>query len=50
MPMYNLIEFIDDYSKPAGILWEYYRDGSYLDSNDAIDNFLAANISSKNTW
>ena len=26
MPMYNLIEYIDSYSKTSGRLWQYYRD------------------------
>ena len=27
MPMYNLIEYSDDYSKTSGILWQYYKNG-----------------------
>ena len=26
MPMYNLIEYSDNYSKASGILWQYYKD------------------------
>ena len=26
MPMYNLIEYSDNYSKPSGSLWQYYKD------------------------
>ena len=26
MPMYNLIEYSDNYSKKSGILWQYYKD------------------------
>ena len=26
MPMYNLIEYSDNYSKISGSLWEYYKD------------------------
>ena len=26
MPMYNLIEYNDSYSKTSGIFWQYYRD------------------------
>ena len=26
MPMYNLIECSDNYSKTSGRLWQYYRD------------------------
>ena len=28
MPMYNLIEYSDNYSKTSGRLWQYYRDDS----------------------
>ena len=27
LPMYNLIEHSDNYSKSSGRLWQYYRDG-----------------------
>ena len=26
MPMYNLIEYSDNYSKTFGSLWQYYKD------------------------
>ena len=26
MPVYNLIEYSDNYSKPSGSLWQYYKD------------------------
>ena len=32
MPVYNLIEYSDNYSKTSGSLWQYYRD----DPNDNI--------------
>ena len=32
MPMYNLIEYSDNYSKISGSLWQYYKD----DPNDNI--------------
>ena len=32
MPMYNLIEYSDNYSKTSGSLWQYYKD----DPNDAM--------------
>ena len=32
MPMYNLTEYSDNYSKISGGLWQYYRD----DPNDKI--------------
>ena len=34
MPMYNLIEYSDNYSKTSGSLWKYYKD----DPNDNIAN------------
>ena len=26
MPVYNLIEYSDNFSEPSGSLWQYYRD------------------------
>ena len=26
MPMYNLIEYSDNYAKTSGISWQFYRD------------------------
>ena len=34
MPMYNLIEYSDNYSKASGSLWQYYKD----DRNDNLKN------------
>ena len=34
MPMYNLIEYSDNYSKTSGSLWQYYKD----DPNDDVAN------------
>ena len=34
MPMYNLIEYSDNYSKTSGSLWQYYKD----DPNDTMTN------------
>ena len=42
MPMYNLIEYSDNYSKTSGSLWQYYRDESALTNAGAIANFDAA--------
>ena len=33
MPMYNLIEQSDNYSKTSGSLWQYYKDEPILDGN-----------------
>ena len=35
MPMYNLIEYSDNYSKTSGSLWQYYRD----DPKNNLANF-----------
>ena len=35
MPMYNLIEYSDNYLKTSGSFWQYYRD----DLNDILTNF-----------
>ena len=32
MPMYNLIEYSDNYPKTSGSLWQYYRD----EPNDSL--------------
>ena len=32
MPMYNLIEYSDNYSKTSGSLWQYYKD----DPNESL--------------
>ena len=34
MPMYNLTEYSDNYSKTSGSLWQYYKD----DPNDNLAN------------
>ena len=36
MAMYNLIEYIGNYSKISGSLWQYYRDEPFIDNNRAI--------------
>ena len=35
MPMYNLIEYSDNYSKTSGSLWQYYKD----DPNNNLTDF-----------
>ena len=35
MPMYNLIEYSDNYAKTSGSLWQYFRDKP--DDNDDMD-------------
>ena len=29
MPMYNLIEYSDNYAKTSASLWQYFRDEQY---------------------
>ena len=44
MPMYNLIEYSDNYSKASGSLWQYCKDISTVDNNNAIVNFAENNL------
>ena len=44
MPMYNLIEYIDNYSKTSGSLWQYCKDIPPVDNNNAIVNFTDNNL------
>ena len=39
MPMYNLIEYSDNYSKTSGSLWQYNREEPALTDAGALDNF-----------
>ena len=39
MPMYNLIEYSDNYSKTSGSLWQYTKDIPAVDDNNPIVNF-----------
>ena len=49
MPMYNLIEYNDDYSKTSGGLWQYYREKPSLNNNSVITNFPNDNDSASLT-
>ena len=46
MPMYNLIEYSDNYSKTSGRLWHYTKDIHAVDNNNnnAFANFTNNNI------
>ena len=48
IPIYNLIEFSDNYSNISGSLWRYYRDEPSLNpgENNIVD-FTTANPGSK---
>ena len=39
MPMYNLIEYSDNYSKTSGNLWQYCKDIPAVNNNGSIANF-----------
>ena len=41
MPMYNLLEYSDVYSKTSGSLWQYKRNEPALDNNNNIIDFPA---------
>ena len=43
MPMYNLIEYSNNYSKTSGSLWQYYKDIPAANNNGGIFNFNGAN-------
>ena len=43
MPMYNLIEYNDNYSKTSGSLWQYCKDIPAVHNNNDIVNFNGAN-------
>ena len=44
MPMYNVIEYSDNYAKTSGGLWKYCLDIPPLDNNNAITFFTEANL------
>ena len=46
MPMYNLIEYNDVYSKISEDLWQYYREEPALDNNYNITDFPVSNNNS----
>ena len=43
MPMYNLIEYSDNYAKTTGSLWQYCKDIPARDNNDVIIAFADGN-------
>ena len=43
MPMYNLIEYSDNYSKTSGSLWQYCKEIPAVNDNGDIVNFDGAN-------
>ena len=43
MPMYNLIEYCDNYSKTSGSSWQYCEDIPAVNNNGDIVEFNGAN-------
>ena len=43
MPMYNLIEYSDTYSKTSGSLWQYWKDIPAVNNNGKIIDINGAN-------
>ena len=44
MPLYNLIEYSDNYLNTSGSLWQYSKDIPAVDNNNAIVNFAENNL------
>ena len=46
MPMYNLIEYSDNYAKTTGSLWQYCKDipAQNANANDVITEFTEGNL------
>ena len=44
MPMYNLIEYSNNYSKTSGSLWKYCKDIAAVNNNNAIVSFVENNL------
>ena len=44
MPMYNLIEYSDNYSKTSGGLWQYCKDISTVNNDCAIIDLAGNNL------
>ena len=44
MPMYNLIEYNDNYSKTSGSLWQHTKDIPAVNDNNTIVNFTNNNL------
>ena len=40
MALYNLTEYIKNYSKTTGSLWNFYRDESNIGVNNGINYFI----------
>ena len=43
VPLYNLIEYSDNYSNTSEILWQYCRDAPAVNDDEVITDFTEAN-------
>ena len=50
MPMYNLIEYSDNYVKTTGSLWQYCKDIPARDNNNLIAEFTAGNTTDSSNF
>ena len=56
MPIYNLIEYSDNYSRTSGSLWQYCKEIPAVNDDDNIADFNGANATNsfnfktKNNW
>ena len=56
MPIYNLIEYSDNYSKTSGSLWQYCQEIPAVNDDGNIADFNGANATNsfnfktKNNW
>ena len=44
MPMYNLIEYSDNYAKTSGSLWQYCKDIPARNNNNQTEEFTGGNL------
>ena len=44
IPIYNLIEYSDNYLKTSGISWQFYRDLPAVDNDGAVTDFTEAYV------
>ena len=44
IPMYNLIEYSDNYAKTTGTLWQYYKDIPARNANNQTVEFTEGNL------
>ena len=50
MPMYNLIEYSNNYAKPSGNLWQFYRDepNNNLENSESFKSTIKITVKNSN--